>query len=110
MFKECTCLLNIPCKTDGARNAQYAVFFVKLEPRGSRDDIAIVRLLDQNRSSRKMYSIKFSRVSGKISICESTRSRSFFFESERDQERVAINDLDVTTRYNKCFTSSACCT
>ncbi len=44
-----------------------------------------------------MIIIRF-RVTGKISICESTRSRSFFFENERDTEKVAINDLDVMTR------------
>ncbi len=87
-----------PLQRDTTLDVDYAVFFIKLPSDGSRQDVAVVRLLDKNRSNRKMLTIKFFRRTGKIAISESTRSRSFFFESERDTERVAVDDLDVMTR------------
>ena len=89
-------LCQSPCKYI----CTYSVVFVKLpkNPTGRTGGGAIIRLLDEQKSPRKMYTVKFYRDTGKISISESTRSRSFFFENERDQERISIDELEVTTR------------
>ena len=73
--------------------------YVNLGRNGNRDDIAIVRLLDDVKSPRKMYTVKWHRRGGKISISESTRTRSFFFgNNENDQERATVDDLDTLAR------------
>jgi hypothetical protein len=58
--------------------ADVAVIYVKFDTdatgRGTFvNDVAIIRLLDGDKNSRKMYSIKFYRSSGKIALCDSTR-------------------------------------
>ena len=83
---------------DSVQNIDYAVVYIKLLKGEGRNDVAIIRLLDETKNPRKMYTVKFYRSEGKITLSESTRSRSFFFDSERDAERVAITDLDVMTR------------
>ena len=90
-----------PLERNEGLGVDQGVVFVKLGPPGqgnNRQDVAIIRLLDEQKNDRKFYTIKFYRQSGKITISESTRSRSFFFENERDSERVSIDELDVITR------------
>ena len=90
-----------PVEHDSNLGVDVVVVYVKLgdrENRDSRNDVAILRLLDADKSPRKMLTVKFYRQDGKISISESTRSRSFFFENERDAERVSIDEPDITTR------------
>jgi hypothetical protein len=60
-------------QTDSTRNVQYAVVYVKMASAGATDDEAFIRLLDNRKSNRKMLTIKFSKRSGRISICESSR-------------------------------------
>ena len=77
--------------------------YVNLGRFGDQDDVAVVRLLDEVKNSRKMYTIKWYRNRGKISISESTRTRSFFFENERDSERASVDDLDTLARMQTGF-------
>ena len=74
--------------------------YVHLGLVGETDDVAILRLLDENKNQRKMYTVKWYRKNGKISISESVRTRQFFFgDSQRDNEVATIQDLDILTRY-----------
>ena len=88
-------------------DAQFGVdvgtVYVNLGRFGDQDDVAVVRLLDEVKNSRKMYTIKWYRNRGKISISESTRTRSFFFENERDSERASVDDLDTLARMQTGF-------
>ena len=77
--------------------------YVNLGRSGDSDDVAIVRLLDEVKNPRKMYTVKWYRNRGKISISESTRTRSFFFENERDNERAKVDDLDTLARLQTGF-------
>lgn len=88
-------------------DAQFGVdvgtVYVNLGRSGDSDDVAIVRLLDEVKNPRKMYTVKWYRNRGKISISESTRTRSFFFENERDNERAKVDDLDTLARLQTGF-------
>ena len=89
---------------DAAFGVDVGTVYVNLGRTGSQNDVAIVRLLDERRSASKMYTIKWYRQSGKISISESTRTRSFLFgQSERDNERAAVDDLDTLARMQTGF-------
>ncbi len=80
-----------------------ATVYVNLGNFGSNSDVAIVRLLDEDKSPRKMYTVKWHRNRGKISISESTRSRGFFFENEYENERATVDDLDTVARMQTGF-------
>jgi hypothetical protein len=77
--------------------------YINLGIVGDTDDVAIVRLLDDLKSPRKMYTVKWYRRDGKISISESTRTRSFFFENDRDAERASIDDIDTLSRMQQGY-------
>ena len=53
------------------------------------------RLLDHNNSPQKMYTVKFYRSTGKMSIAVSARTRSFFFTNERDNDKVSKERADI---------------
>ncbi len=90
---------------DSAFGVDVATVYVNLGPTitGSLEDVAIVRLLDDLKSPRKMYTVKWYRRDGKIEISESTRTRSFFFENERDIERASIDDIDTLQRMQQDY-------
>ena len=83
---------------DSAFGVDVATVYVRLGTEGSTSDIAIVRLLDETKNPRKMYTVKWHRRNGKISISESTRSRSFFFDNEYDNEKATVDDMDTLAR------------
>ena len=84
---------------DSNMDADVGVFFVNLGTEGAQNDEAVVRLLDENKGSSKMLTLKFSRRDGRISISESTRSSSFFFSSgDRDYEKANYEDLEIMSR------------
>ena len=87
-------------KHDYTNDIDAAVVFIKFghgkrNTLGAKEDEVVLRLLDKNRSRHKMLSIRIGRQGGKFSIHESTRSSSFFFENERDQEMESINNPDI---------------
>merc|ERR1739847_208142 len=63
-----------PLARDEARDADVGVFFVSLgngqESSNGGDDVAVLRLLDESKGRKKMYSIKIDRRKGKIAIYE----------------------------------------
>ena len=42
-----------------------------------------------------MYTVKFYRSTGKMSIAVSARTRSFFFTNERDMDKVTKERTDI---------------
>ena len=88
---------------DASYGIDVGTVYVNLGLVGESSDVAIVRLLDEDKNNRKMYTIKWYRRNGQISISESTRTRSFFFDSERDNEVASIEDLDILTRIQTGF-------
>ena len=85
---------------DASFGVDVGTVYVHLGLVGETDDVAILRLLDENKNQRKMYTVKWYRKNGKISISESVRTRQFFFgDSQRDNEVATIQDLDILTRY-----------
>ena len=95
--------LQYPTEYDAGFGVDVGTVYVSLGRDGSSDDVAIVRLLDDVKSPRKMYTVKWHRRDGEISISESTRTRSFFFENESDRERASVDDLDILTRMQTGF-------
>ena len=92
-----------PTEYDAGFGVDVGTVYVSLGRDGSTDDVAIVRLLDDIKSPQKMYTVKWYRRDGQISISESTRVRSFFFENENDRERATVDDLDILTRMQLGF-------
>ena len=95
--------LQYPTEYDAGFGVDVGTVYIRMGLDGSTDDVAIVRLLDENKSPQKMYTIKWYRRDGQISISESTRTRSFFFENENDRERATVDDLDILTRMQTGF-------
>ena len=64
-------------------NKEISSFFVKFPPESdieaTEDDTAVIRLMDQNRGTDKMYSVKIRRKTGKVSLYDSRITRPFFF-------------------------------
>ena len=84
---------------DDRMDADVAVVFVKFGSStgsNSHNDEAVLRLLNPNKSRRKMLTLRFTRKNGKISIQESTVSSSFFFENNRDKTEASSDRLDIT--------------
>ena len=74
----------------------YVKFDINHEGRSTFvNDVAQIRLLGHNKSPSKMYTVKFYRSSGKMSIAVSARTRSFFFTNERDQDKVSKERTDI---------------
>ena len=74
----------------------YAKFDINHEGRSTFvNDVAQIRLLGHNKSPSKMYTVKFFRSTGKMSIAVSARTRSFFFTNERDQDKVSKERTDI---------------
>ena len=90
-----------PMQHDEYFKADVGVFFLTLGPLGNGendlDDVAVIRLLDQNKDRKKMYSIKIHRRLGKIALYDSKVTRSFFFSNENDKE-VAKYEDPITLR------------
>jgi molybdate-binding protein len=92
-----------PMDYDEAMNADIGVFFVNLGLDGGSSDQAVVRLLDESKTSSKMLTVKLYRRDGKLSISESTRSTGFFFSSgDQDYERAKYEDVETLQRFEKC--------
>jgi len=89
-----------PLVRDDARDADVGVFFISLgsESLNSNDDVAVLRLLDERKDRRKMYSIKLDRRKGKIGIYESKITRNFFFSDETDKEVASFTDYQTKTQ------------
>ena len=64
-------------------NKETSSFFVKFpaeaDIEATEDDTAVIRLMDQNRGTDKMYSFKIQRKTGKVSLYDSRITRPFFF-------------------------------
>ena len=64
-------------------NKEISSFFVKFpseaDIEATEDDTAVIRLMDQNRGTDKMYSVKIERKTGKVSLYDSRITRPFFF-------------------------------
>ena len=88
---------------DASYGVDVGTVYVNLGLVGESDDIAILRLLDDSKNANKMYTVKWYRRNGQISISESTRTRSFFFANQRDTEVATIEDLDILTRIQTGF-------
>ena len=74
----------------------YVKFDINHEGRSTFvNDVAQIRLLGHNKSPSKMYTVKFYRSTGKMSIAVSARTRSFFFTNERDQDKVSKERTDI---------------
>ena len=74
----------------------YVKFDINHEKRNTFvNDVAQIRLMDHNSSPQKMYTVKFYRQTGKMSIAVSARTRSFFFTNERDNDRVTKERTDI---------------
>ena len=74
----------------------YVKFDINHENRNTFvNDVAQIRLMDHNSSPQKMYTVKFYRQTGKMSIAVSARTRSFFFTNERDIDKVTKERSDI---------------
>lgn len=58
---------------DDETNVDIGMIFVKLGEDGSPSDTAVIRLLDESKSSNKMLTVKITRRDGRVSISESAR-------------------------------------
>ena len=90
-----------PIQHDEFYRSDVGVFFLTLGPLGNGendvDDTAVIRLLDQDKDRKKMYTIKIFRKLGKIAIYDSQITRSFFFSNENDKQ-VAKYEDPITLR------------
>ena len=85
-------------KRDEKNELDAAVVFIKFghEKRKSRNnDQVFIRLLDENKSRRKMLTLRISRSSGRISLIESTVRSSFFFENNSEKKMASTDRLDI---------------
>jgi len=96
-----------PIEHDEFFRADVAVFFVTLgsmsEPGNDEKDTAVIRLLDNMRDRRKMYTIKIFRQGGKIALYESKITRSFFFSNENDREVAKYEDPQLLRRLEQDY-------
>ena len=89
---------------DDDMNADIGVFFVNLGSDGGSNDEAVVRLLDETKTSSKMLTIKVMRRDGRIAVYESSRNTGFFFASgERDYEKAHYEDMEALQRSDLTF-------
>jgi len=58
---------------DDEANMDVGMFFVKLGEDGFPSDGAVIRLLDETKSSGKMLTVKVGRRDGRVTISESAR-------------------------------------
>jgi hypothetical protein len=58
---------------DEDSNVDLGMIFVKLGEDGSQSDTAVIRLLDESKSTNKMLTIKIARRDGRVTISESAR-------------------------------------
>ena len=68
------------------------------ESKNSGDDIAVVRLLDDDKDRKKMLTIKFHRKEGRLVLYESKITRNFFFSNENDREVAKFEDFETRRR------------
>ena len=84
---------------DDRNEVDAAVVFIKFgssSTRSSHDhDEVVLRLLNPNKSRRKMLTLRFRRRNGQISIQESTVTSSFFFENNRDRTEASSDRTDI---------------
>ena len=96
-----------PVEHNEDQRADIAVFYVTLgsvfEIGKKEDDVAIIRLLNQNQDRRKMYTIKIFRDGGKIALYESRITRSFFFSNENDREVAVYADRMTLTKLEEDY-------
>ena len=84
---------------DDRNDLDAAVVFIKfgsssMGSRPDRDEV-LLRLLNPNKSRRKMLTLRFRRSNGQISIQESTVTSSFFFENNRDRTEASSDRSDI---------------
>ena len=96
-----------PIDHDEYFRADVAVFFVTLgsmnDGGNDQKDTAVIRLLDNMKDRRKMYTIKIFREKGKIALYESKITRSFFFSNENDREVAAYEDPQTLRRLEQDY-------
>ena len=77
-------------------------FFVKFAPEGdiesTDDDTAVIKLIDDDLSRDKMYTIKISKNGGKISLYNSQITRPFFFDTQTEREMDSTTDTHTMRR------------
>ena len=84
-------------KHDDRNDLDAAVVFIKFgsSSMGHDRDEVVLRLLNPNKSRRKMLTLRFRRSNGQISIQESTVTSSFFFENNRDRTEASSDRNDI---------------
>jgi len=96
-----------PVEHDEYFRADVAVFFVTLgsmrDAGNDEKDTAVIRLLDNMKDRRKMYTIKIFREKGKIALYESKITRSFFFSNENDREVASFEDPQTLRRLEQDY-------
>jgi len=96
-----------PVQHDEFYRADVGVFFVTLgsmyDAGNDPKDTAVIRLLDNMKDRRKMYTIKIFREMGKIALYESKITRSFFFSNENDREVASYEDPQLLRRLEQGF-------
>ena len=84
---------------DERNDVDVAVVFIKFgsSTSGSNPDHdeVVLRLLNPNKSRRKMLTLRFRRRNGQISIQDSTVTSSFFFENNRDRTEASSDRIDI---------------
>ena len=83
---------------DDKNGIDAAVVFIKFGHKQSnsrKGDEVVLRLLDEDKSRKKMLTLRISRKWGTISIEESTVTSSFFFENNRDKSMSSTDRPDV---------------
>jgi hypothetical protein len=73
------------------------------ESKNSGDDVAVVRLLDDEKDRRKMLTIKLHRKEGRLVLYESKITRSFFFSNENDREVAKFEDFEMKRRMEEGY-------
>jgi len=83
-------------------NQDVTSFFVKFAPEGdiesTDDDTAVIKLIDDDLSRDKMYTIKISKNGGKISLYNSQITRPFFFDTQTEREMDSTTDTHTMRR------------
>ena len=84
---------------DERNDVDVAVVFIKfgssISGSNPDHDEVVLRLLNPNKSRRKMLTLRFRRRNGQISIQDSTVTSSFFFENNRDRTEASSDRIDI---------------
>jgi len=88
-------------------NQDVTSFFVKFAPEGdiesTEDDTAVIKLIDDDLSRDKMYTIKIAKKGGKISLYNSQITRPFFFDSQTERQVDTATDTHTMRRMQEDY-------